>query len=209
MRKGGWMTTFSGRKFYPADPRPEDVEPVDIIHGLSNTCRFSGQVSEFYSVAQHSVLVSEHAGRSVGEGMTVRDTTVVWQLVALTGLLHDASEAYIADLPRPAKRELPAYKEMESAIQRCVLQRFGLWEPHESSSPYGPVKAADLAALRTEIRDLMLTDTSQIHDLDDIEPFPDRIEPWSPEEARLHFRRRLAYLCGEATPFLKNVRNPL
>lgn len=60
-RIGDWMQTASGRMFWPVDPRPEDVEINDIAHALSLTCRYCGHVREFYSVAQHSVLVSDAA----------------------------------------------------------------------------------------------------------------------------------------------------
>src|ERR1700693_75116 len=59
-RKGDWIQTFTGRQFWPLDPRPEEVCIEDIAHGLSNECRFAGQCRSFYSVAQHSVLCARN-----------------------------------------------------------------------------------------------------------------------------------------------------
>ena len=53
-----WIETYSGKRFYILDPRPQDVDIVDIAHALSLLTRFTGHTREFYSVAQHSVLVS-------------------------------------------------------------------------------------------------------------------------------------------------------
>src|SRR5271165_7548492 len=87
-RKGDWIQTYTGRVMYPLDPRPEEINIIDIAHALSNLCRFTGHVRTFYSVAEHSVRVSQHCDP--------KD--------ALWGLLHDASEAYLADMSRPMKR---------------------------------------------------------------------------------------------------------
>lgn len=85
-----WIQTFSGRQFFPLEPRVEDVCIEDIAHGLSNLCRYAGHCECFYSVAQHCLLVSR----------------VVPREHALRGLLHDASEAYLIDVPRPIKHSI-------------------------------------------------------------------------------------------------------
>ena len=79
------MSTYTGKKFFPFDPRPEQICIEDIAHGLSMLCRFSGQCPYFYSVAEHSIYVVHCLPDNL----------------QLEGLLHDASEAYLADLPRP------------------------------------------------------------------------------------------------------------
>ena len=78
-RRGDWIQTYLGIQFWPLDPRPEEVMLFDIAHSLSNMCRFTGHCREFYSVAQHSVIVSQNVPRE----------DAAW------GLLHDASEAYM------------------------------------------------------------------------------------------------------------------
>ena len=90
-RKGDWMQTHSGIQFWPLDPRPEDILIEDIAHALSNQCRFAGHCCFHYSVAQHSVLVSEN--------VPAQD--------AMWGLLHDAGEAYLVDLPRLRSSTIP------------------------------------------------------------------------------------------------------
>jgi len=109
-RKGTFCVTFGGRKYYPEDPRPEDVSIYDIAHHLSMLCRYTGAVRKFYSVAEHSVWVShlvpsEH------------------QFVAL---MHDAAEAYINDLARSVKGALPAYADLEARNWAVIAQVFGL-----------------------------------------------------------------------------------
>ncbi|MFG0247924.1 MAG: phosphohydrolase, partial [Phycisphaeraceae bacterium JB051] len=78
-----WIQTYTGKAFYPLREDPGIIDIRDIAHALSLQCRFNGHCSDFYSVAQHSVHVSE----------------VVPQAFALWGLLHDAAEAYMSDLP--------------------------------------------------------------------------------------------------------------
>jgi 5'-deoxynucleotidase YfbR-like HD superfamily hydrolase len=104
-----WIQTFTGRQFWPLDPRPEDIELLDIAHALANKCRYTGHTRSFYSVAQHSVLVSE----------------IVPAADAHWGLLHDASEAYLPDVARPVKRELAGFQEIENRLMGCVAERDG------------------------------------------------------------------------------------
>lgn len=112
-RRGDWMQTYTGRQFWPIDPRPEDLSIIDIAHALSLLCRYNGHCTKFYSVAEHSVLM---AGFASPEN-------------ALCALLHDAAEAYLSDVPRPAKRFLANYKSFEHQINECVAHRFGLPYP--------------------------------------------------------------------------------
>lgn len=134
-----WIQTFTGRRFHPLTPRAEDVCIEDIAHALANQCRFSGHVRHFYSVAQHSVLVSDNCPPED----------------RLWGLLHDAAEAYLVDLPRPVKQGLRAnhimlFDNLESSIMSCVCARFQL--PHTQPES---VDKADVLLLATEARDLM------------------------------------------------------
>lgn len=109
-RKGEFIQTYSGVAFYPLDPSLDDIYIGDIAHSLSMKCRYGGHTTKFYSVAEHSILVSE----------------LVPPQFALWGLLHDAPEAYTADVPRPLKRMLAGWDEMEARIMDCVCERFGL-----------------------------------------------------------------------------------
>lgn len=109
-RRGDWMQLYSGRRFWPLDPKPDEIFIEDIAHALARLCRYNGHCLRFYSVAEHSVHVARHVARRH----------------ALWALLHDASEAYLADVPRPLKAHLPGYKDMEARVMAAVCARFGL-----------------------------------------------------------------------------------
>lgn len=109
-RRGDWMQTFTGRAFWPLDPRPEDVDIADIAHGLAHQCRYAGHCRRFYSVAEHSVLLARVAAPEH----------------RLWALLHDAAEAYLVDLPRPVKRQVVGYATAEAAVMLAICARFGL-----------------------------------------------------------------------------------
>lgn len=112
-RTGAWIQTYTGRAVYPMDMRPEDICIEDIAHALSMQCRYSGHCLRFYSVAEHSVLIARWL-RQVSDA------------VALEGLLHDATEAYLADVPRPIKPFLVGYKEAEARAAEAIAQAFDL-----------------------------------------------------------------------------------
>lgn len=137
--KNNWILTHSGLKFRPMNPDPKEINIEDIAHALSNLCRFGGHCSCFYSVAEHSVLVSQNIF-STCSGYT------------LTGLLHDASEAYLVDVPKPIKRCLIGYYEIEDKLQNMIYQKF-----KASTSPLSErlVKYADQLMFLNEIEVLM------------------------------------------------------
>ena len=130
------IRTFSGIYIDPFDPKPEDIEIIDIAHALSQMPRFGGHLPGFYSVAQHSIDVLNY--------LTSRDK--------LAGLLHDASEAYILDIPRPIKHRLSNYKACELKLMKVIAKKFGFKYPLSKE-----VKLADEAQLQWEWNTLMLT----------------------------------------------------
>ncbi len=134
--RGAWIQTYLGFAFHPLDPQPEDIYIKDIAHALSNQCRFTGHVKRHYSVAEHCWRVSNLCDP--------KD--------ALWGLLHDASEAYCVDVPRPIKRMpgMEVYRKVEKNVMRVVAERFGL-DPVEPAS----VQRADKIMLAVEARDLL------------------------------------------------------
>lgn len=134
-RHDDWIQTYTGRQFWPLDPRVEDIDIRDIAHALSMKCRYGGHSLAFYSVAEHSIFVSRALPPEL----------------RLTGLLHDAAEAYLADIPRPVKPLLAGFKEIEERIERVIAEVFGLLPPPWPDA----VKAADTAILHDETRALM------------------------------------------------------
>lgn len=170
-----WVETVSGRRVWPCDPRPEDFEIEDIAHALSNICRFTGHTRKFYSVAQHSVIVS----RNVPDEL------------ALAALLHDGSESVLADVSRPVKPHLSNYKSLELGVMNAIGQRFGITI---AALNHPLVKLADERALVTERRDLMGPAVHSWGPLDELKPFPKTIVPMNPEDARYQFLRRFNHL---------------
>lgn len=136
-----WMLTASGRKVHPAALRPEDVCIEDIAHHLAHQCRFAGASREFYSTAQHSLLVAALLAEWAPDDA----------LLQLCGLLHDAPEYLLGDLVTPVKEQVGGnYRVFEAMAWCAIAQAFEL--PLELPAA---VKRADLVALAIERRDLI------------------------------------------------------
>lgn len=163
-----WIQTYTGKAFYPLDPKIEDVDILDIAHALSNICRFTGHVNRYYSVAEHCVCVSDSVSSEL----------------ALQGLLHDASEAYLTDVARPIKPHLTNYQTYEDNLLRVIFSKFNLEFPIHPE-----VKETDLRILLNERNELM-KEPPMSWNLD-VEPLPDvRIYGFSPKVAENLFLNR-------------------
>ena len=174
MRKGDWIQTYTGKQFWPLDPRMSEVHIEDIAHALSLACRYNGHCLEFYSVAQHSVLLAHY----------VEPEYKLW------ALLHDASEAYLADVPRPLKAHLQGYKEQEAAVMKVICKRFGL-------PPTMPerVKECDTRILMDERLWLMKNPPADWKI--DAQPLGVKIRPWGWREAQREFLQTFSRLYRE------------
>lgn len=162
------ILTSTGQYFDFTKPEAHDYQIEEIAHALSHLCRYTGHVSQFYSVAQHSVLVS----------------LFIEPALALEGLLHDASEAYLGDVSSPLKALLPDYKAIEHKVEAAIASQYGLNLHHRH------IKIADLRMLSTEKRILMpQTDNDHKH-WPDYPPYHIWIRPMSPEEAKDFFLTR-------------------
>jgi hypothetical protein len=171
----------SGKFFDFSQYTAADIKITDIAHHLSNLCRFTGACREFYSVAQHSVLVS----------------LIVPAEHALVGLLHDATEAYVNDLSRPVKSLTPDYKRLEKKLWPPIAERFGL--PVKMPAC---VKEADNIAVVTEYRDLMPRVRGPRpgrEGLEMVRPIAETIYPEDPSTARTKFLLRYRYLVKQRT----------
>jgi|GEM_PF-2522502 len=150
-RRGNSVQTYSGVLFDIEEPNPERVHVLDIAHGLAMQCRFNGATRQFYSVAQHSVLVSY----------------LVAPEHALHALLDDAHEAYLGDLVTPLQWTLsgPAgwgtvetlgpegfrehWPRLKRKTQQDIYTRLGLQLPGPLAQK--AIKEADELALRHEV----------------------------------------------------------
>ena len=163
-----WIETFSGGQLHILDPRQEEISIIDIAHGLSQLCRFTGQCRKFYSVAEHAYHVS----------YLVPEEDALW------GLSHDDSEAYISDLNSPLKNFTeagPAYRKIEAKIMRAICRKFGL-DPVQPTS----VHDADMAMLWAEKEQLM----SPLKWGDKGKSASVRIQCWAPEVAEKMYLER-------------------
>lgn len=107
------ILTFTGKMFDPLDPDPDLIDIRDIAHALSFLCRANGHFATFHSVAQHSLECWEEAA---ARGLSKR--------LQLACLLHDGSEAYLSDVTRPVKAEMPLYLEMEAPLQEAIWRKW-------------------------------------------------------------------------------------
>lgn len=166
-RIGDWMQSYTGRRVYPIDLRVEDICIEDIAHSLAYQCRFNGHCMRYYSVAEHSVIVSRH----------------VPPYLYLDGLLHDAIEYCLHDMVKPLKPSFPEYVTAELAGERVIAQKFG------TTFPIHPdVKDIDNRILIDERRQLMASCEFEwfLHG----EPLGVQLGCWSPKEAEGMFLER-------------------
>lgn len=177
LARGEWMQTFTGLAFYPMAAEVDDVDPCDIAHALSLICRYGGHVKRFYSVAEHCLLMS-HA---------VAPEHALW------ALLHDATESYLIDLPRPIKRMMPTYRDAEDRLMLVICDRFGL----DHAFP-DEVRAADSRILHDE-RAVLLGPSPQPWNaaLEALEPLDVKVMGLAPETVEALYLTRLATLTGE------------
>lgn len=179
-----WIQTFTGLSFDFMELDKDSVNIYDITHALSNICRFTGHCKTFYSVADHSLRVSE----------------ILPDEYKLIGLLHDSPEAYINDLSRPLKHisSLGPYNDLEKRIMKTILSKFDLLDLLEDGDIPQKVKDADMILLATEQRDLMNQSEYNWSDIYDIKPLEKNIYPLSPNSvAETQFLMRFQQLLKQ------------
>lgn len=171
----GEIVTYTGRIFKPLDPDPDKVNIMDIAHALSNSCRFTGHVKQFYSVAEHSVRAAEIA----------QPRHKLW------ALLHDASEAYLSDIARPIKMTEEfgtVYKTIEERLMQAIALKFDLSWPMPRA-----IKVIDNVLLAAEQRDLMPRFRRHQSDWE----YEETIWPWTPDFAKVQFLMAYESITGE------------
>ena len=178
--RGPWMHTSLGGRFYPADPRPEEIFISDIANGHALDCRYGGQgrVDRFYSVAEHCCHLYDWSRR------------VEWPWGAsLALLLHDSPEAYLRDLPMAVKSAVGrAYKNLEDKLAAMIFEKYGVSQFYYDWAR--EIKAADNA---------IAAPVERHHIMRHIVPWPQdhfqalpgvEIGCWNPRVAKLSFLSR-------------------
>lgn len=132
--KDCWVQTYTGKQIFPLDPDVNSICIEDIANSLGKICRFNGHTTCFYSVAEHCLHVS----------LCASEENALW------GLLHDATEAYLIDMPRPLKPVLNGYKEIENHIHKCIAEKFDLCWPMPEE-----IKEIDTRILHDESNQVM------------------------------------------------------
>jgi hypothetical protein len=168
-----WMQTYSGEPFYPLEAKPEEVEILDIAHALSMVCRYAGHCLRFYSVAEHSVLLSH----------TVDPEHARW------ALLHDATEAYMGDMVRPLKHEMPEFMSAEDRLMEVIAEKFNLVGPMPDQ-----VKEHDTRIVVDERNQNMVPSRIPWSLLDGYRPLGVKLNCWSPTRAKAEFLSRFQQL---------------
>jgi 5'-deoxynucleotidase YfbR-like HD superfamily hydrolase len=161
----------------------------DIAHALSNLCRFAGHTKQFYSVAQHSVLVARivAANAAVNAEFTEAD----YNMLTAVALFHDASESVLADLPAPVKVLVPEYKRLEKNVQAWIMRTMGLSEEEPDL-----VKTADKVAVATESYYLLGENTEPR-----LQPLKMTILPLHPATAKGEFISAASELLARVASF--------
>jgi uncharacterized protein len=176
---GPYLQTVSGRWVNPFDPDPAQLDAGDIARALANLCRFGGHCRSFYSVAQHSVIVSELVEQRGGDAED-----------AFTALMHDATEAYLGDMPHPLKHRSPlgaAFKAAEEHLEQAIRARFRI------RAEVPEIKRVDRALLATERRAFSAEDWHW-PELEGVEPLELELTALAPEAATRPFAERYAEL---------------
>lgn len=179
-----WCQTYTGQISYPLEPEREQVISIeDIAHALAFQCRYNGHCKHFYSVAEHSVFVAREAFRRTNS-----------YEIAMKGLLHDATEAYLGDMPRPIKALIPEFKKIEAKWHSKIFAYYGLSEEMPSL-----IKEIDTQLLYTEALQIMVWPPPQSwYFPDDIEAINVTVGCISPEEAERSFANHFEH-------YLKNL----
>lgn len=145
LHTGNCIRTYTGLYMDVFAPTEDMICIEDIAHALSNMPRFAGHTSEFYSVAQHCISCFH---------LFNAEEDIFDPLLGLEILMHDSTEAYLLDMPKPIKRLLPEYNVLEEKLMKLIFNKFGLTYPLNPE-----VKRIDKVMLEWEFRQFMVQDS--------------------------------------------------
>jgi uncharacterized protein len=165
-----WMETHTGKQFFFMRPTPDMIDVVDIAAALGKLCRYGGHTRQFYSVAEHSVLLARWLEEQGHDLLTV-----------FSGLMHDATEGYLVDIPRPIKHVLADYKRIEDGLAMAIHDKFGVLYPLPRV-----VHEADSRILVDE-RAQAMSDSGNEWGTDKLVALGVNLRFWSPDEAPGYF----------------------
>lgn len=165
-----FIETFTNKQYHFLNPSESEVCIEDIAQALSMSCRYSGHVKRFYSVAEHSCILSDKVLEITGDESQAYDA-----------LLHDASEAYLTDIPRPIKPHLDNYFDIELLAEKCIQSAL-------KCKPMNDLIARlDTNIVRDEAEQLFVNVPSWASDY---ELTGVKVKGLNPEQARAEFMRR-------------------
>lgn len=165
-----WVPDAANKSWYVDNIQPDMIDIVSIAKGLAKQCRFGGQIDYFYSVAQHSILL--------------RNALPCEPQFKIFGLLHDAAEAYIGDMPKPIKVTLPDFNKLEDRVMQAIASKYTMYYPFPAT-----VKEYDSRILVDEATQLFNDTPDWIQDYIDggVEPLGINIVPWRWQVAQSAF----------------------
>lgn len=171
------LGTYTGHTLDVVAPLPEDIYIIDIAHHLAYQCRYGGATRKFYSVAEHCVIVSEHAPPGLKRA----------------ALLHDAAEAYVTDIPRGLKHsiDMAGYRAIESVFQAAIEVRFGLKVEHPA------IDDIDKRLILDETKELITGWERYWTSRPGMKPVGAKIRGWTPDVAERMFLDRFFALFPE------------
>lgn len=175
-----YVSTYSGQQLYPLAPDADQINIEDIVHGLANQACFHGQTSDFYSLAQHSLLVA----------------SLVPVQLKLAALLHDAAAAYFGEMAPSVRQLLPEFCIIEKRVMAAIGERFAV---SDFAAP--AIKRAHQIAQATEYRDVRPHSALGQVAQGRLAPIPRRIEFMSPDEAKDQFMELFGELTRQNNPW--------
>jgi hypothetical protein len=180
-----FIETYTGRKFYPLSPSSSAISIIDIAHALSQQCRYTGHVRDFYSVAQHCCLLATFAEKILKAP----------PIECLQILMHDAPEAYLVDIARPVKQYMPEYRKWDHGINDAInVWLFGDQRPEPP--PYqDELDSRIIVDERAQLMSESGNDWGEHHNK--LDPLGIQIDAWTPHRSELQFLLQYAAYTAE------------